>query len=928
MKTRISDRIRFCIATAIAISGFVTSQVCAATFSSSTTAPTADLSDLANYAAQSGTDKWFFQTANESGMADAAKGQTFNSGSTPVLLKAVTYKISAGNKKAATTTYKIRLGTISGTNFNVIYSESATQTVDTATGAYMTWRFANPVPLTPNTLYGVDVAMKSSVAWGTGIPYLSHSANVSNTRIGVYYDSGDIGVGAATITPISARDRVFHLDMEDPMRPSPVHGATVLAGNVPLSWVNVAPNVYVDVWFGTNSAALTRIITGGFNTTNTTVNAPLAATYYWRVNSYTNGTPTGTPLTGTLFRFIVTDADADGLPDAFELAYTSPPSVTSMTPGGDLDLDGLTNLQEYQRGTIPNNADTDGDTVKDGAEVTGVAPRPATNPLLADTDGDGLNDGVESNTGTWLNSTNRGTHPTKIDTDFDGLEDGVESNTGNYLSTTNTGTSPLFTDTDADGAGDWYEVAGAFTTPTNPDSKPNIPYPLPDPDSTPPATNKPVKVFILMGQSNMVGIGDVPGTDPGTLDTITKREGKFPNLLTAANAWTTRNDVTYKGVITATAAGPLTAGQGSDAATLGPELGFGHVMGHYYNEPVLLIKASDGNRSLGWDYLPPGSPRHTNGTTVYAGYGETPASWNINTASPTPVAWYAGKQFDDCVTAATNVLKNFKTLYTNYAAQGYVIAGFVWWQGHKDSQDAYYASRYERNLTNLIAKLRIKFNAPNAPFILGGIGFYGWSMSGNYLTVCNAQLAMNNNVKYPQFAGNVKAIETRGYWRTAAESPDSTQDYHYYKNAETYMLVGDALGRGMIDLFRAADYNAWTSNYPSANLSNTNADFEGDKLSNSYERIWGLNPTNAASKNPFTFNASLRSGNFSYTRRDPMLTGLSYTIWRSTNLVNWAQDAAAVQTPGPVVNQVQTVSVTVSAGPLGSSQLYMRVRAQ
>ena len=38
-----------------------------------------------------------------------------------------------------------------------------------------------------------------------------------------------------------------------------------------------------------------------------------------------------------------------------------------------------------------------------------------------------------------------------------------------------------------------------------------IPAQLPDPDNKPPATNKPVKVYILSGQSNMVGMGDLRG---------------------------------------------------------------------------------------------------------------------------------------------------------------------------------------------------------------------------------------------------------------------------------------------------------------------------------------------------------------------------------------------------------------------------------
>ncbi len=108
------------------------------------------------------------------------------------------------------------------------------------------------------------------------------------------------------------------------MRPSPADGASVPAGNIQLSWRNLTPNVgsdvYVDVWFGTNSGALTRIVTGGLNTINAMVSATGGATYYWRVDSYLNGAATGTPVTGTLFRFVIFDSDGYGLPDSFELA--------------------------------------------------------------------------------------------------------------------------------------------------------------------------------------------------------------------------------------------------------------------------------------------------------------------------------------------------------------------------------------------------------------------------------------------------------------------------------------------------------------------------------------------------------------------------------------------------------------------------------
>ena len=50
---------------------------------------------------------------------------------------------------------------------------------------------------------------------------------------------------------------------------------------------------------------------------------------------------------------------------------------------------------------------------------------------------------------------------------------------------------------------------------------------LPDPDTKTAATDKPVKVFILMGQSNMLGFGKVaPDDQKGTMEYLTKKEGK------------------------------------------------------------------------------------------------------------------------------------------------------------------------------------------------------------------------------------------------------------------------------------------------------------------------------------------------------------------------------------------------------------------
>jgi alpha-galactosidase len=312
-----------------------------------------------------------------------------------------------------------------------------------------------------------------------------------------------------------------------------------------------------------------------------------------------------------------------------------------------------------------------------------------------------------------------------IDTDSDGLDDSVETGSGVYVSSTDTGTAPDNADSDGDGAGDWYEVAASFTDPNVTGDKPNIPYPLPSPDSTLPVTNKRVKVYILSGQSNMVGPGKIdPLGTLGTLATITRTDHKFTNLLDGVG-WSVRNDVIYRGVIAAVGNAALTPDQ-DGATTIGPELGFGHVMGYFHDEPVLLIKSSQGGRALGWDFLPPSSVQYAVGDTTYAGYGDSPASWSTGTM-PVPTGYYGGYQYDQCflnevdwnlastftpVVNVTDILDNFATEYPQWADQGFEIAGFAWWQGHKDSPPEM-AAEYEKHLTNLIKDVRKDLKAPN-----------------------------------------------------------------------------------------------------------------------------------------------------------------------------------------------------------------------
>jgi len=290
----------------------------------------------------------------------------------------------------------------------------------------------------------------------------------------------------------------------------------------------------------------------------------------------------------------------------------------------------------------------------------------------------------------------------------------------------------------------------------------------PSPDQT-----KPVKVYILLGQSNMVGMGAIGGGRPGCLETVARTNPKFKHLIDKNGNWVVRNDVHFVDLTNFRVAQPLTVGVPPYYDVFGPDLQFGHVLGDYHDELVLVIKAAQGNRSIGFDINPPSSRKGV----------------------PKTGTFYPGWQYDIFVGNIRKTLDNLKEYVPQYNGQGYEIAGFCWWQGHKDkgmSQDV-----YEYHLVNLINDLRKEFDAPKAPFSIATVGFGGENLPSNWHGVLRAQMAVSDGRKYPGFAGNVATCDTRPFWRSIAVSPKD-EGHHYNRNAETYLLVGDALARNMI----------------------------------------------------------------------------------------------------------------------------------
>lgn len=122
------------------------------------------------------------------------------------------------------------------------------------------------------------------------------------------------------------------------------------------------------------------------------------------------------------------------------------------------------------------------------------------------------------------------------------------------------------------------------------------------------------------------------------------------------------------------------------------------------------------------------------------------------------------------------------------------------------------------------------------------------------------------------------------------------------------------------------DYDVWKN--ASQVVGGTNDDDDHDGRSNFEEYAFGLDPADPSSLQPIIGNVNPSTGIFSYTRRKISLSGLTYTVWTSTNLTTWTADNAAVQTVTGSTGDVETVQVTPSAPPPASSRRFFRISAQ
>ena len=194
----------------------------------------------------------------------------------------------------------------------------------------------------------------------------------------------------------------------------------------------------------------------------------------------------------------LSDTDNDGMPDGWELNNNLNPFINDSA--NDPDGDNLTNLQEYQNDTDPNDSDSDNDGLTDGQEVNIYS----TDPNDSDSDNDGMPDGWEVNNSLnpLLNDSSgdpdsdylanlqeyqNSTDPNDPDSDNDGMLDGWEINNSlnplindssndpdsdnlTNLQEYQNNTDPNDSDSDNDGLTDGQEINIYSTDPNDSDS--------------------------------------------------------------------------------------------------------------------------------------------------------------------------------------------------------------------------------------------------------------------------------------------------------------------------------------------------------------------------------------------------------------------------------------------------------------------------
>lgn len=290
---------------------------------------------------------------------------------------------------------------------------------------------------------------------------------------------------------------------------------------------------------------------------------------------------------------------------------------------------------------------------------------------------------------------------------------------------------------------------------------------------------KPLKIFILAGQSNMQGHAQVATFEamrlrPETARLLKKMRGEDGQPRTCQRVW-----ISSLGSAPEVRSGALTAGYGAAGRgpKIGPEFTFGITMEESLDQPVLIIKTAWGGKSLHTDFRPPSAPPfqfREEQLTQWEEQGKDVAAIKRQKQEAT------GHYYRLMLEHVREVLRDPSAVYPDYDAKaGHELAGFVWFQGWNDMVDGgVYPERgqpggyalYSRLMATFIRDVRKDLQAPELPLVIGvmGVGgpteLYGARQQRYKQVHQNFRDAMAAPAELPEFENNVAVVRTERFW--------------------------------------------------------------------------------------------------------------------------------------------------------------------
>ena len=299
------------------------------------------------------------------------------------------------------------------------------------------------------------------------------------------------------------------------------------------------------------------------------------------------------------------------------------------------------------------------------------------------------------------------------------------------------------------------------------------------------ADAKPLKVFILAGQSNMEGHADIRtfdyiGKDPLTAPMLKEMRNPDGTPRVCDKVWMSYLTGPYDGSANGEGLGKLTAGFGERGnqptkigGKIGPEFTFGISMEKELKEPILIIKTAWGGRSLNTEFRPPSAGPYTLPKEIQELWDKHPQGAHGIPKAEDRKKWKADKNaasgvfYRMMIEHVKKVLADPNRVCPVYDEQaGYELAGFVWLQGFNDLVDGQTYpgpdqpgkyDEYSRLLAHFIRDVRKDLSAPKMPFVIGVLGVDGEKH-------VNFRKAMAAPTDMPEFKDNVIAVDTAPFW--------------------------------------------------------------------------------------------------------------------------------------------------------------------